>query len=253
MLKLLLKGNVFMLTGKQWTSEDIEKYRVEVIIASRGKIISVTPKKELVVQTYFGTHKLDLSESVFWYASMYDALEYEKLYKRYYDAEKRLGVKLDKCQDVVNRMVEKHCLCMGVEENREDALFTTFSIGMLCKVLDKHSKKESKGGLVIPNIDVNFPFVEQTPKKTLPISNEEQMFLDMLDAEDWCIAEITRNFVHKYDTDITRDKLPHEKVKILSLNPVANVVRMNYEKNPMARTVALIALELLRKRKIMLF
>ena len=242
-----------MLTGPKWTNEDIINYKVNFIIASRGELVDITPKNELTVETFFGIRELNLSESVFWYASMFDALDYDVLYERYYRAEKRLGVKLEKCQDVVKRLLEKDCLCAGVEPNREDALFSLFSTGAICKVLDDEALRcNEENGIILNGKRMAWPLVEQTPRKTLPISDEAQMFLDMLEAENWCIAEITRNFIKGYDVDITRDEITNENFKILSLRPNANVVRMNYEKNPMARTVALIALGLLRRHKIIL-
>lgn len=75
----------------------------------------------------------------------------------------------------------------------------------------------------------------------------------MMDAEHWCIAEITRIFVKGYDAGMIKNEVPYEKFKILSPAPYANLIRMNYERRPMTKKTALIVLELIRKREIVLF
>ena len=81
------------------------------------------------------------------------------------------------------------------------------------------------------------------------ISNEEKVLMDMLNSENWNIAEISRNFLRGFDSNVTRSQLSDNESKKLA---DIDFVRNSYECTPYTKMITLIVLTLLRKRRIVI-
>ncbi len=243
-----------MLTGKEWTYDDIMSGNVTVMLTSCGVATDMTEKHELVVENSSVVRRLTLSESVMWHGLVFDALELGQCLERYYRSGRNLGVTLDYAVSVISVLARDDFICLGMETDRSDALFTMFCNGFLSLALEQ-SQVIRKGMRCTMYYErfLHWDQVEQSPCRDDPLTPEEQQALDMLTAEYWSPAELARNLEKGYDSSLNRFMIPHEKYGILSLDPYADLVRMNYERRPIARKTADILLKLLRGRRVILY
>ena len=225
-----------MLTGKNWTREDVMNQKALLLLTSRGIASDMTENHELVVDNACGVRRLTLSESVLWYTMAFDALEMTECLRRYQSAEQNLGVTLDPLPSVFSRLAGDRFLCLAIESERPDALFSLFCEGYLSRARFLHWDK-----------------VKHTPRRCEPLTDDESKVLAMLAAENWSPAELARNLEKDYDSSLMRFMIPREKFAILSLDPDADLVRMNYERHPAARQVGEILLHLIQSRKLLLY
>ena len=242
-----------MLTGKDWTHEDVINQRAKLMLTSRGIATDMTEKHELVVDNGYRVRRLTLSESVVWHAMAFDVLELPECLLRYQRAAKNLGITLDPLRSVISSLATDRLFCMGIEADPSDALFSVFCEGYLTRALEQREvvRKEKHYAMYYDRY-LHWDEVEQTPRRTEPLTDDENRVLAMLAAENWSAAELVRNLEKGYDSSMVRFMLPHEPFAIVSLDPDADLVRMNYERHPMARKVAAILLNFLRSRQVLL-
>ena len=243
-----------MLTGKNWTREDVMNQKALLLLTSRGIASDMTENHELVVDNAYGVRRLTLSESVLWYTMAFDALEMTECLRRYQSAEQNLGVTLDPLPSVFSRLAADRFLCLAIESERPDALFSLFCEGYLSRALEQSEvvRKEKHCTMYYDRF-LHWDKVEHTPRRCEPLTDDESKVLAMLAAENWSPAELARNLEKDYDSSLMRFMIPREKFAILSLDPDADLVRMNYERHPAARQVGEILLHLLQSRKVLLY
>ena len=252
-----------MLTGKVWTLDDIIHHNVKLQISTKGIAIGKRENNSILILGEQDVTLLDPSETIFWYCCLFDSLEYDEIYERYCQAYnnsflRRANIRLNtEFADVFNSMYEKGVLCRGYEQDKQDAIFNMFSNCNLRINLNEDNLNDGyTNGISVDEQYIECPFVNQTPKKTLPIINEERNVLDMLQAENWSMAEITRNLAKGYSVNMTRKDVPSEEFKLTekdaNTTESVDLIQLNYERHPLARLSALIVLALLKKRRIVL-
>ena len=104
-----------MLTGKNWTREDVMNQKALLLLTSRGIASDMTENHELVVDNAYGVRRLTLSESVLWYTMAFDALEMTECLRRYQSAEQNLGVARDPLPAGVSGLAGDRFLGLAIE------------------------------------------------------------------------------------------------------------------------------------------
>ena len=243
-----------MLTGREWTYQDFAARRLQVMLTSCGVASDRTEKKELVVETGFGVRRLSISESLLWYVLLFDALEYDECFCRYRRSAEHLGITPDPPDRVLMKLMKDGFVCAGAEPERPDALFSMFCSGFITRAVEQHDAiRPEKRCTYYYDRFLHWEGAEHSDCRQEPLTGDEKTILEMLAAENWTAAELARNFEKGYDASMPRYRVPRERYAILSMDPDADLVRMNYERHPSARQIAAILLNLLRSRKILLY
>ena len=239
---------------KGWTIDDIMKRRIKVMLTSRGVATDQTGKGELVVDNGYQVKRIDPYESVMWYGLTFDALELTECFDRYNRSLCQLGLSPKRPEEVIVGLISERYLCVGIEKDRFDAVFSMFCTGFIFRAIEQNEYlRPEKRVQMYYDRYLHWEGVERSPRLTDPLTEDEKKVMAMLAAENWSAAELVRNFVKGFDTSMKRIQVPREKFPILSMDPDEDLVRLNYERNPMARSMAKILLNLLRSRKILLY
>lgn len=246
-----------MMGKEPYNEANQSEGKPSVVLSACGVASDVTAYRELIVENSVVLRSLTLSESVMWYGLLFDALPYDECVARYRRSEERLGETLDPPEDAVKSLLDDGLLCMGMEPTYDDALFSVFCDCLLSCAVEQNDCGEffrRKGHWTMyDDRYLHWDGVEQSPLRTEPLSGDEHKIMAMLIAESWSMAELTRNLAKGYSTSVTRFTLPEEHYAILPLDPLDDVIRRNYERDPMARVAARAVLHLLRSRRVLLY
>ena len=185
---------------------------------------------------------------------LFDALEYDECFCRYRRSAEHLGITADPPDRVLMKLMKDGFVCAGAEPERPDALFSMFCSGFITRAVEQHDAiRPEKRCTYYYDRFLHWEGAEHSDCRQEPLTGDEKIILEMLAAENWTAAELARNFEKGYDASMPRYRVPRERYAILSMDPDADLVRMNYERHPSARQIAAILLNLLRSRKILLY
>ena len=254
---MFFEGRFVMINEKFWNCVDEEK-RDQLIhqYSARGIPVEFFNDHRIAINILDEIFELSFHESIIWYSCFFDSLDYDTLVSRFKDVYSLinggfyLGDYHEDFYKALRRLKKDNLICCGNGENRYSALFNLFANGNIRLILNYDNGQYDYSNGVIINTDlINYSYAIQTHKKTLPISNEEKVLMDMLNSENWNIAEISRNFLRGFDSNVTRSQLSDDESKKLA---DIDFVRNSYECTPYTKMITLIALTLLRKHRIII-
>ena len=243
--------------GKEPFSFKASEHKPAVVLSSCGVASDATEKNELIVENSVILRRLTLSESVMWYGLMFDALTYDECVARYRRSESNLKESLDSPDQVIQSLLANELVCVGIEPDYDDALFSMFCSGFLACAVEQNDcgeffRRKGHWAMYYDRF-LHWNAVEQSPVRDKPLSEDEDRIMGMMISENWSIAELVRNFVKGYDASMTRFDVPEERYGILSLDPDDDLVRINYERHPMVHCVTNAVLNLIRGRLLLLY
>ena len=243
--------------GKEPFSFKASEHKPAVVLSSCGVASDATEKNELIVENSVILRRLTLSESVMWYGLMFDALTYDECVARYRRSESNLKESLDSPDQVIQSLLANELVCVGIEPDYDDALFSMFCAGFLSCAVEQNDcgeffRRKGHWNMYYARY-LHWDKAEHSPVRKQPLTDNEHRVMAMLISESWSMAELVRNFAKGYDTSMTRFRLPEEKYGIIPLDPYEDIVRVNYERHPMAPSVVRAVLNLLRSRLVMLY
>lgn len=225
--------------------------------SARGVPTEILDDYRIAVTVSDEIYELSFYESIIWYSCFFDSLSREDLLSRFHESCNKVnggtcysdyGKDFNKA---FKRLKDDQLLCEGQADDRLDAIFDMFASADIRLVInsDNGIYGYTNGVIVNPELS-DYHYAVQTPKKTLPITDEEKAFMDMLNTENWNIVEISRNFLKGFRSDIKRKQIPHENTNGMTEE---EFIRTRYGNAPFSKVITLIALALLRKHRIILF
>lgn len=238
--------------------DSVEEKREHLIYqySARGVPTEILDDYRVSISLSDEIFELSFYESLVWYSCLFDSFDRNDLLNRFIKSYCKVngGYCIDyrkHFNKAFERLTKDNLLCKGQAGNRLDSIFDMFASSNIRLVINSDNAKYGYSNGIIINPEVlDYEYAVQTPKKTLPITKEEKDFMDMLEAENWNIAEISRNFLEGFSSDTKRKEVSHEITGNLT---EMEYIRKQYGDIPFSKVITLIALALLRKHRIILF